>query len=623
MSDGERQGFVRELWRALPADVLDSPAVAGRGRLVISCRAHYFPTIHAQSSGYLGQDRGDGKLTDYAACVMLPWQQEQVEEYLRRNLGPERAARCLEIIATVHNLPELSQRPYLLKLIADECEHLELDRAAGRTINAATLYEKFTARWLHRDDGKHVFTPEHKRLLMERLAADLWRDNAREWPWERVAAWLDQFLHDHPVIASRYARDGVTAHVLNQDFRTATFFLRPDASGDGFRFARTSLQEYFLAAHLVRALGEKSAAAAWALPLPSHETCDFAGQLLEIQPARDRAAKVLALDALLAAGESPAQARRAALHYLRIAHAANLPLPDCSGVNMTGLDLEAWEFIGEVDRPLRLGRVRAEGAVLVRAKFHFVEMADSLWRGADLRGAEFLGCALERADLRETRLDALLRACTLAGSEIAGAEMAGLVAELPAWDAQTEARWREALGPERARLAAPLPPAHPLLAASAAWSLGHSRPVTSVALSSDGTRLVSKDVFGNVRVWEAESGAELPVTDAARRLLRDGSKSEHPGRHLTISPLDTMRWTNPDGVEFDTALLPDGGFITLERQHAGDPATPQSPWRFACARGEYWRHVLCAEDTPPGRTLHSADALGTPQRTLPDGTLIW
>jgi hypothetical protein len=33
--------------------------------------------------------------------------------------------------------------------------------------------------------------------------------------------------------------------VLNQDFRAATFCLRPDDEKDGFRFAHTSLYEYF------------------------------------------------------------------------------------------------------------------------------------------------------------------------------------------------------------------------------------------------------------------------------------------------------------------------------------------------------------------------------------------
>ncbi len=63
----------------------------------------------------------------------------------------------------------------LARFIGPELEEMEKDRATGRTVNAASLYQKFIARWLYRDDGKHLFTPAHKLRLMENLAAALWR----------------------------------------------------------------------------------------------------------------------------------------------------------------------------------------------------------------------------------------------------------------------------------------------------------------------------------------------------------------------------------------------------------------------------------------------------------------
>ena len=42
--------------------------------------------------------------------------------------------------------------------------------------------------------------------------------------------------------------------ILGEDFRTATMIVRPDESNGWFHFAHTSLQEYFLASHLMRSL---------------------------------------------------------------------------------------------------------------------------------------------------------------------------------------------------------------------------------------------------------------------------------------------------------------------------------------------------------------------------------
>src|SRR5204862_312460 len=105
-------------------------------------------------------------------------------------------------------------------------------------------------RWLARDYGKHTFSDEEKRRLMEHLAADMWRAGAREWEWGKVESWLKRFLTEFRDFDHR--NHGTHIEVLNEDLRTATFILRPDDSKTHFSFAHRSLQEYFLACHLVR-----------------------------------------------------------------------------------------------------------------------------------------------------------------------------------------------------------------------------------------------------------------------------------------------------------------------------------------------------------------------------------
>jgi hypothetical protein len=145
----------------------------------------------------------------------------------------------------------LSRRPLLLSLLAPQIADLERRRIHGERILGVTLYENLTRRWLARDDGKHSFTEHHKLLMMEQLAAEMARDAARAWPWDRVEQWLGRFLLAHPNIALFY--QGKFPDVLHEDFRTATFVLRPDDSRADFRFAHSSLGEYFHARHLTLA----------------------------------------------------------------------------------------------------------------------------------------------------------------------------------------------------------------------------------------------------------------------------------------------------------------------------------------------------------------------------------
>ena len=172
LSPKRGQDFTRALWGIHPpsywqprADV-PKPSPGAASKLLISCRSHYFRTIADERALFVGQDRESVRVGDYRAYLMLPFNDAQIVDYLKRNFPQRDPAQTLALIAAVYNLKELAQRPILLRHIGGEVAELERRKIAGRAVNAAKLYELFVERWLRRDDAKHQLSLPHKRILM-------------------------------------------------------------------------------------------------------------------------------------------------------------------------------------------------------------------------------------------------------------------------------------------------------------------------------------------------------------------------------------------------------------------------------------------------------------------------
>ena len=315
------------------------------------------------------------------------------------------------ILDTVHNLPELAERPYTLMLIAEQIAGIEAARMRGEKVTGVTLNRHMVASWLERDTGKHQWRPEHKRLLMEELAAMLWREGLRSWQVDLLEQWLMGFLAASPEIAAHY--HGKDRELLKEDFRTATFLVRPGE--DSFRFAHSSLQEYFLASYLFRALEERRFDA-WRMATPSVETLDFLGQLLEEAATRDALA---GLEEILRSYRP--EVSELALRYALRARERGYPVPSLARLDMAGADLRDLRFVGPEDGPrwnligasfrrCRLDRTVFERVDLETADFsgatlHRTEFFEARAPGFDVTGAELSGTLFRRTDLRGVDLD--------------------------------------------------------------------------------------------------------------------------------------------------------------------------------------------------------------------------
>ena len=250
-----------------------------RPKIIVSCRTQYFRTNSEQKTRLTGQDRLFVEPEDFDSMVLYPFTPEQVDAYFKLKYPEKDTAQLRKLINETNDLNDLSRRPYLMRLVAKLLPELESLRDSGSPIYSATFYKIMAMKWLERDNGKQLFLETDKWDIAESLAAylqnrDLTAISAKE---------LEKWLWNDWLKLSRYQTP--KADQMEEDLRTATFLSRVEvAEKNGkissvFRFAHTSLQEFFLASYLFEGL-KNNEPARWNMKTPSDETLEFLGQLL-------------------------------------------------------------------------------------------------------------------------------------------------------------------------------------------------------------------------------------------------------------------------------------------------------------------------------------------------------
>jgi WD40 repeat protein len=592
ISPARGQLFTRQIFSLIPA------RKDTKGRMLVTCRSHFFRTLAEQSAHFTTEGRDAVTEASFTAFVLLPFREEQIREYLNLSLGPVEGARAYELISTVHNLPELAERPYTLTLIRRQFHRLEQEKAAGRPITGLTLYRYFIEEWLLRDQGKHYIRPDDKQLLMEELAAELARQGQRSWTARQLELWRQTLPERHPALAAVVASGAMEAELLvDQDLRNATFLVR--AGDDTFRFAHSSLQEYFLACYLRRAL-EEGRPDNWALATGvSRETLEFLGQSLLESPSDRAQAGLRKLR-----DQYRKHASELALRFFVLAFAKGYPCPAAVRFQLPGANL--WEF--EADFGNTGDRFDLSDACLDGAR-----LANSYWRGCRLTGCTFVGADAARSewhrcDLRDTvwteaNCTALFgRHCDLRDTDFSGA-------------IQNKIRWVlcKGLKPRPAIFPIELVPhtGHEYLVSSVSWSpdgcqiasgsydgtlklwdaesgdclrtfLGHSSWVRGVAWSPDGLRVASGSFDATVKVWDARSAGACLLT-----------LTGHPSGVLSVA------WS-PDGRRLASGSY--GGTIQLWDAESG---------QCLCTWSGHGIGVLSVAWSPDGRHIASGSYNGT------------
>ena len=524
----ETNQFIAELWSI--REIREKDDTREQGKVLISCRTHYFRDIFEQNSLFLGRDREGRSSSEYRSCTLLPFDDNQIREYLKRRLSSSdvEIEQIVGLFEQVHNLKELASRPYTLSLITEFIPDLEKLQEEGKPINTARLYDLTVQSTLQRDGGKHEFSLDHKRRLMKALALEIHRRKGAGMKAEMLEEWLDTWLYEHPVIKDAYSN--MNRETLKKDLRTATFIIREQEKE--FSFAHTSLQEYFLAGQIVDVLtlsaGEMGALA---MAMPSIETLNFAVEMLALDGLLLDCA-IKSIEAILedAYRKEVSELAFALWQKLRD-HGMKLPNP--GAVHLEDAELAGWRIRNLVLRNSCFDRAKLRGT-----QFEAVQLLSASFRKADLINAEFLSCTMSGGDfsmseavgsiwrkssLQKSQWDAVhLRLASFVQCHLAGNKNFPDNHEtaLARCTGKTNTQFKDAFHLDK--------------------FTGHSGSVWSCAISPDGKSVVFGSSDNTLKVWDVASGtclmtmANLPHNETA---AWDGA-----GQKLLSASEEAWRW---------------------------------------------------------------------------------
>lgn len=534
LPDADGQHFMRELLRLCPSP--EEQLTGPKTRLLISCRTHYFRSLRSQNSWLLSQHRSMLGHRDFRALVLQPFNDHQVESYLRQALPGPALESALSTIANTHNLTELARRPFNLSLLAERLPEMATVEVSPHSINSAALvYRRLVEAWLDRDDGKHHLAERHKRLLMADLAAHMWRCSQKTIATQELEDFLNTWL-DERAIRSRYAH--VPLAKLLEDVRTSTFLVRVDRGDNDshFRFAHSSFQEFFIAEHLLAAL-ENDQRESWCLRNISAETLDFLGELL-LLPQHEKHIESLAQWRF----HYMKDASELLLRYALLAAEKGWRIPHLTKIDMRKADLRGWRFVAN-DHGLNLSGADFRGALLDGTQWRGVLLDQCLFDRSSLTQAEWQDVVADGTCFCNVNAQgAYFRNCSWAQSSWNGANLHRTVlvqSQLPG-DVQLQAGCTPFIVPD---------PEH-YKKSHGQWfvSLGHSQGVSACCFSPDGKRAISASEDRTLKLWDVAAGECLRTWSGHRRPVNACGFSPDGNIAISASGDHTLRfWSTTTG----------------------------------------------------------------------------
>ncbi len=584
LSPAEGQNFFHELLKILPQNMIHKSRDGGKktGRILFTCRTHYFRSLREQKNYFTGQERDNIKESDFTVFELLPFDESQIKQYIELTVPEKNADTIVQMLKSVHNLSEIASRPYTLSLIAKELDVIEQWQKEGKKVSAVSLYRHFARSWLERDAGKHQIALNDKIILMEYLAGELWRSSSRTWSADTLERWLIRFMSERREFSVQY--DLIhQKELFKEDLRTATFVVRENE--DTFRFAHTSLLEFFLASYIYRALDEGNPERL-NIPRISRETYDFLGQLIT-----ESESKKNIMDSIVKVrkGYIP-MVSELLFDYCLYANDHNYPSPLLAGFQLPGVDFSDRKFIYTGKAKLNVTGINLAGANLRRSVWHNVMLEKGGFTRAKMTQAEFIDSRLVDADFTGADLTAVVfRKCNLTRSVFTDSE---IYKTLFLYTDTENSKDFPAFIREQGLIVGSTAGRDADISKKELQNLiGLNTSIESCVYSPDGSRIITGGLGGTVQVWDAYSGDLLLSVKTESRWVKscvyspDGSRIITGGLGGTVQVWDASsgdlllsvktesRWVkscgySPDGSRIITGGL--GGTVQVWNASSGD-----------------------------------------------------
>ncbi len=377
-------------------------------KVLLTCRTQYFRDHDAEIK-LLGSvesaKESEGNLRQHLpprlgtqVTYLQSFTDQQIQAYLGK-ARPVTAGEDWQAISAIYNLKELAQRPYLLELIVKSLPTLR----SGERINAASLYNIYTDRWIEREERKGRLLDRQTKLgLMMELAWLLWSESRKAIHCDKFMRWLERSSGG----VSLYSDEEDTWDIVRE--LEAASFLKRDRAGN-FSFVHPSYGEYFLARKLYQALTDSDDALTKALAIPQRYDWRIAFFLTCLDEERHRYEP---LRRILTVPYQPYVSENALQLLYWSARAA------CQ------METEIRDFAALAEE---MQRALPRGAQLVGANLQGCELSglvlpEADWRAADLSGANLTRARLRDGNFREAHLhEASFAAADLHGSDFRGA----------------------------------------------------------------------------------------------------------------------------------------------------------------------------------------------------------
>ncbi|MBI3249664.1 MAG: TIR domain-containing protein [Deltaproteobacteria bacterium] len=539
MADRVRQEVTRANFREL------SRAGTGNGKVVLTCRTHYFKDRTEQAKTIGEGPRlaeletplyRDLKGQPGAQVVYLQeFDDAQIREYLQKARGAE-ADNDWQQIQEIYNLKDLAQRPLLLDMIVKSLPHLQ----AQQVMNAASLYTVYTKIWLEREEQKgRILDKGIKLALMLELAWRLWHEEKDAIPYRDLVPFVQRLVTDRTLDPGDEEAEDIA-----REMQGASFLKRDDPGN--FSFVHRSFMEYFLARKLLDGLTQDPPLLEVLNTRRFDRKIVYFLTLLDVHDAivpplqqllttsyhenlSENALQLLYWSGRIRCGMEETIVDEYALTMLlsrRLPVAAQLSGANLQGIILESADLKETDLSkanlsdANLNRTL-LSKVNFYGAVLTNARIETAGMSDSDLRTADLRSASLAGAKLHKCDFT----GATIEQTNLIGTEVHNC--LGLTA--------TSVASREHLSPVVQRdhasavTAVAYSPNGELFAVAGDDGVirlyrvsdqylvrvleGHQDRVQSVAFAPDGQMLASGSSDKSVRLWRVASGQVVRVLE--------------------------------------------------------------------------------------------------------------